>query len=242
VSPTPDPTPAPEPSTTAPGPLDPWPPRWSPRAVVFDCDGLLVDTESEWLATQARYLESHGGEVDEATRRSLTGRSVETVVRTLAGVTGQDPHRAADELMGIHREALTEAVGILPGAVETVRAVAARVPVAVASNSPRDLLDDALEGLGITDVIRTSVCVDDVAEGKPAPDIYREAAARLGVDVSETLAFEDSETGARAARAAGVRLIAVPSIPGQQPVADRTLASLEDPDLHAWIRTWETDR
>lgn len=210
--------------------------------MVFDCDGLLVDTESEWLATQARYLAVHDATIDEAERRALTGRSIETVVRALSAHTGQDPLVAADELMEIHREALSDAVGVLPGAVETVRAVASRVPVAIASNSPRDLLDDAIEGLGIADVVTTSVSVDDVAEGKPAPDIYAEAAARLGADPAETLAFEDSETGARAARAAGLTLIAVPSIPGQEPVADRTLASLEDPDLHTWIRTWETTR
>ncbi|WP_152352211.1 HAD family hydrolase [Brachybacterium subflavum] len=233
---------SPTPSAPDTGPLATWPPRWSPRAVVFDCDGLLVDTESEWLATQARYLAAHHATIDEETRRSLTGRSIETVVRALSARTGQDPYAAADELMVLHREALTDAVAVLPGAVETVRAVAARVPVAIASNSPRDLLDDALEGLGIADVVLTAVSVDDVAEGKPAPDIYVEAARRLGAGVADTLAFEDSETGATAARAAGLPLIAVPSIPGQRPVADRTLASLEDTALHAWIRTWERAR
>ena len=115
-------------------------------------------------------------------------------------------------------------------------------PVAVASNSPRDLLDVKLVGLGIADVVDASIAIEDVDAPKPAPDMYLAAARALGAEPSECLGFEDSETGAEAALAAGLQLIAVPSIPGQDPRAPRRLDSLADPVLATWIAGWESTR
>ena len=103
-------------------------------------------------------------------------------------------------------------------------------------------VDAAIAQIGVADVLDASVSEDDVEHPKPAPDIYRLAAQRLGADPAEALAFEDSETGARAAFDAGLQVIAVPSMPGQSPIAHRTLTALEDPTLQAWIRSWETTR
>ncbi|HEX7349556.1 HAD family phosphatase, partial [Brachybacterium sp.] len=223
-------------------PLDQWPPRWSPAAVIFDCDGLLVDTEGQWVALQDEYLAAHGTALDPATRRRITGRSAELVVIALAEAVGKDPHLVGEELLTAHREHIGESLTPLPGALETLRAIAAVRPVAVASNSPRDMLETKLEGLGIAELLDASIAIEDVAEPKPAPDMYLAAARALGADPADCLGFEDSETGADAARAAGLQLIAVPSIPGQDPQAPRRLASLEDPVLTEWIAGWEARR
>ncbi|MGO1389690.1 MULTISPECIES: HAD family hydrolase [Brachybacterium] len=225
-----------------PSPLDTWPPAWTPAAAIFDCDGLLVDTEGHWVALQDRYLARHGATLDPATRRAITGRAVETVVVTIGEAVGKDPYAVGEELLEEHRQTLGGEIAPIPGALETLRAVAAVRPVAVASNSPRDLLDTTLASLGITDLIDASVSVEDVATPKPAPDMYLTAAAALGADPADCLGFEDSETGAEAALAAGLQLIAVPSIPGQEPRAPRRLDSLADPVLTSWIAGWESLR
>jgi HAD superfamily hydrolase (TIGR01509 family) len=231
-----------EPLTLSSSPLDTWPPRWAPSAVVFDCDGLLVDTEGQWVALQDEYLARHGTALDPVTRREITGRAAELVVLTVAEAVGKDPHLVGEELLAEHREHLGEALVPLPGALETLRAIAAVRPVAVASNSPRDMLDSKLAGLGIAGVIDASIAIEDVARPKPAPDMYLAAARALGAEPADCLGFEDSETGADAARAAGLQLIAVPSIPGQEPLAPRRLTSLADPVLSGWIAGWEPRR
>ena len=126
----------------------------------------------------------------------------------------------------------------MAGAYETVRAAAAVVPVAVASNSPREELQYKIEELGLAEFVTAQVAVEDVQNPKPAPDMYLEAVRLLGADPAECLAFEDSETGAEAALGAGMQLIAVPSLPGQDPRSPRRLTSLEDPVLRDWIAGW----
>ncbi|ATG53991.1 haloacid dehalogenase [Brachybacterium ginsengisoli] len=223
-------------------PLEQWPPRWTPAAVIFDCDGLLVDTEGQWVILQDAYLARHGTALDPATRRTLTGSAAELVIVTLAEAVGKDPHVVGEELLQEHRAHIGETLTPLPGAIEALRAMAAVRPVAVASNSPRDMLDTKLAGLGIADVLDASIAIEDVERPKPAPDMYLAAARALGADPADCLGFEDSETGADAARAAGLQLIAVPSIPGQEPVAPRRLDSLADPVLTDWIAGWEARR
>ncbi|MGO2557100.1 HAD family hydrolase [Brachybacterium sp.] len=231
-----------DPLAPAASPLDQWPPRWAPTAVIFDCDGLLVDTEGQWVALQEEYLARHDVTLDPAIRRQITGRAVEQVVRAIAAAVGKDPYLVGDELTSAHREHVGETLTPLPGALETVRAIAAVRPVAIASNSPREVLDTKLAGLGLTELIDASIGIEDVAEPKPAPDMYLAAARALGADPADCLGFEDSETGADAARAAGLQLIAVPSIPGQDPCAPRRLTSLADPVLAEWISAWESRR
>lgn len=222
----------------APSPLEIWPPVWAPTAVVFDCDGLLVDTEGQWIRMQDAYLHRHGTGFTTAQRREITGRSAEVVLSAIAEKVGKAPETVYDELFAEHRDSLDAEMVPMPGAMETLRAVAAVRPVAVASNSPREMLDVKLAGLGIMDLISASFAIEDVAEPKPAPDLYTAAARALGAAPGECLCFEDSETGAEAALSAGLQLIAVPSIPGQEPQAPRRLNSLEDPVLHAWIASW----
>lgn len=229
-------------ATLPPSPLDAWPPAWAPTAVIFDCDGLLVDTEGHWVSLQDQYLARHGAALDAVTRRAITGRAAEVVVVTIAEAVGKDPMQVGTELMEEHRRTIGDTMAPLPGALETLRAIAAVRPVAVASNSPRDMLETKLVDLGIADIVDAAISFDDVAAPKPAPDMYVAAARVLGADPADCLGFEDSETGADAALAAGLQLIVVPSIPGQEPRAPRRLQSLADPVLTAWITGWESTR
>lgn len=225
-------------------PLSVWPTDWSPRAVVFDLDGTLVNTEAEWVAVQDRYLAAHGTAIDPQVRRDITGRAAEAVVAAIADLVGKDPHVVGAELVDAHRAGMRDRDGFvtLPGALETVRAVAAKRPVAIASNSPREMLDHKLAATGLIDVVDAHLAIEDVALPKPAPDMYRRAAELLGADPADCLAVEDSETGAQAALAAGMNLIAVPSLPGQEPEAHLRLDSLEDAQLQRWIAGWESAR
>ena len=218
-----------------PSELGSWPPAWTPEAVVLDCDGLLVDTESYYLA-------AHGTAFDAATRRAVTARTAEEVVLAVSAAVDKAPDLVAQELMAAHRTADRGPEPIMPGAHALVTALAARVPVAVASNSPRDLLEEKLVGMGLLEVVDAFVGVEDVTSPKPAPDLYVVAAERLGADPARCLAFEDSEVGAVAALGAGMQLIAVPSVSGQQPRAHRTLDSLEDAVLTSWVDGWERRR
>lgn len=225
-----------------PSPLDVWPPAWSPSAVVFDCDGLLINTEARWVALQDAYLARHGAALDDAARHALTGRAAEAVVAALAEQVDKDPALVAEELIAESRDTEDEGDEPMPGALETVRAIAAVRPVAIASNSPREMLDRKLAAAGLLDVVDLTLAIEDVEAPKPAPDIYREGARRLGAAPADSLAFEDSETGAQAARDAGLQLIVVPSVPGQRPRAHRAITSLQDPTLAAWITGWESTR
>src|SRR5690625_6415446 len=93
-----------EPAPLPPSPLDTWPPAWSPSAVVFDFDGLLVDTEAEWIRVQDAYLAMHDVRMDAATRREITGRAAEVVVTAIGALVGKDPQLVGDELLAAHRD------------------------------------------------------------------------------------------------------------------------------------------
>lgn len=230
------------PSFAAPSRLEPWPPVWEPAAVVFDCDGLLVDTEAQWIGIQDAYLARHGKTIDPQLRRELTGRRAELIIQAIADIVGKDFREVGEEFLEAHRADVAEQLSPMPGALDLVRAVAARKPVAVASNSPRELLDPKIAGLGLSDVVDATVAIEDVDEPKPAPDMYAVGARMLGADPAEALALEDSETGSAAALGAGLQLIVVPSIPGQDPAGHLRLTSLEDPTLHAWVESWSRTR
>jgi len=126
-----------------------------------------------------------------------------------------------------------EAPPLMPGAVEAVRAIAARWPVAIASSSNPELIDVVLRASGLAEVVRIAVSSEEVARGKPAPDVYLEAARRLGVAPTRCAAVEDSHNGIRSAKAAGMRVIAIPNVhfpPGEDALAeaDVVLASVAE--------------
>jgi beta-phosphoglucomutase-like phosphatase (HAD superfamily) len=129
----------------------------------------------------------------------------------------------------------------MPGAQSFVAAVSSRVPVAVASNSARRILDQALLRGGFDGGFVVTVSAEEVANPKPMPDVYLAAAAALGFDPEDCLAFEDSEAGATAARSAGLKVICIPASPDQRPTADLVRASLDASDLLRWVKSWPSD-
>ncbi|RJQ80358.1 HAD family phosphatase [Pseudonocardiaceae bacterium YIM PH 21723] len=205
-----------------------------PRAVVFDCDGLLMDTEPCWTIAETELFARYGLPFGPEQKALVIGKSVEQAGQVIASLTGASAAEATDDLVRAVTEIVAAKAEPLPGAVELVARVSALVPVAVASNSVRSMLDVALGRGGFS--FEVSVAADEVASPKPAPDLYLEACRRLGVSPASALAFEDSPTGGRSAQAAGVPLIAVPTLHAFP--ADVVLGSLTDPELLDWVATW----
>lgn len=215
---------------------------WSPRAVVFDCDGMLLDTERVWNETQDVILDRLGTELDAADAQAIVGSTLEDAAAIMARAAGADYERVLVETREEFLAALAADLHLMPGAEAVVAAAAARVPIACASNSWHDALVDKLTRAGLIEHFSALESTDTVERGKPFPDMYAQGAAALGAAPGQTLAFEDSRTGARAAVAAGLRLIAVPSAGEDLSLADLALTSLEDPALLVWIDSWPRTR
>lgn len=211
---------------------------WTPQAVVFDCDGLLLDTESIWGRTQERVIESIGARLHPEDEQTLHGSALDVAAALLAERSGAPEREVIDQLHEVFDRELSAGIHPMPGAVAVVEAAAARVPLGCASNSWLEALEGKLTTGGLREHFTVLHAADTVESPKPAPDMYAAAARDLGVAPHSALALEDSGTGARAAREAGLRLIAVPTSEGEPPVADLTLRSLEQPGLLDWIATW----
>ena len=204
-------------------------------AVVFDLDGVLVDSEPTWHEVRERFVLGHGGRYPEGSAEAMQGMATMEWARYLVdelGV-GLPPERVATLVVDEMADAYTRALPLLPGAVAAVRRVAGRWPLAVASSSPARLIAAVLEAAGIAGVFATTLSTEDVGAGKPAPDVYLTVAGRLGVAPGRCAAVEDSTNGLRAALAAGMRVIAVPTAsyppaPDVLAQADAVLASLDD--------------
>lgn len=200
------------------------------EAVVFDCDGLLLDTEDLWEAGEARLLAAYGHEYTKEERRRLLGVSVADSGRIVADILGM-PDREAEllaELQETCREIILKDARPMPGAEQLVADLEGRYPLGVASNAPSDLVRAALEKTGLIGAFGTVLGDGDVQAGKPAPDLYLLACERLGARPGRSVALEDSPTGAAAARAAGTFVIGIPSEPGATFKADLIAASLEE--------------
>ena len=208
-------------------------------AVVFDCDGLLLDTETCWSRAEASLFADHGFGFGPAEKDLLIGRTLEAACHDMAeyfGEPGTGPELVAELTRRVERE-LGDGVEPLPGAPELVELLAARVPLGVATNSPRALLDAALGRSGLRSTFQVSVAADEVTEPKPAPELYLRAFEMLDANPHHGVALEDSSTGVAAARAAGTFLITVPSQPGKELDGDYVTTSLADPALVEWART-----
>jgi HAD superfamily hydrolase (TIGR01509 family) len=182
-------------------------------AVTFDLDGVLVDSEAVWDEVRRRFTEENGGHWHSGAQRDMMGMSsVEwsRYVRDRLGVQ-MEPEQISEAVANAVAEVYRERLPLLPGAVESVRALAAQWPLGLASSSNRDVIDLVLELAGISDAFEATVSSEEVGSGKPAPDVYLEAARRLEVDPSACAAIEDSTNGLRSARAAGMAVIAVPN-------------------------------
>jgi len=205
------------------------------EAVVFDLDGVIVDSEQVWDDVRERYTRESGGTYTDSAARDMMGMSSVEWSRYMAerlGVPGT-PAEINAAIVERMLERYGEAPPLIPGASEAVRRCAERWPLAVASSSNPELIEVVLRAARLRDLFRVVVSSQEVARGKPAPDVFFEAARRLGVGPPSCAAVEDSENGILAAKAAGMRTIAIPN-PQYPPhddalaTADAVLATIED--------------
>jgi HAD superfamily hydrolase (TIGR01509 family) len=197
-------------------------------AVVFDLDGVLVDSEHVWDEARRALAAERGGRWNDRASRDMMGMSSLEWSRYMHDVIGlqESPEEISAEVVRRLQAIYREQLPLLPGAVEAVDRLAARWPLAVASSSNRELIDLVLELSGLESRFRVTVSSEEVARGKPAPDVYLEAARRLGVEAGRCAAIEDSENGIRSAKAAGMRVLAIPN--PQFPPADEALSQGDD--------------
>jgi HAD superfamily hydrolase (TIGR01509 family) len=194
-------------------------------AVVFDLDGLLIETEEVWDEVREALVRERGGRWTEAAQRDMMGMSSREWSQYIHDELGleESPEKINDLVVERMAERYREHLPLLPGAVEAVERIAARWPLAVASSSNRPLIDLVLELSGLARQFRATVSSEEVPRGKPAPDVYLEAARRLGVAPELTAAVEDSEAGIRAASTAGMRVVVIPN--RSFPPSDEALAA-----------------
>jgi HAD superfamily hydrolase (TIGR01509 family) len=204
-------------------------------AVVFDCDGVLLDSEAAWTRAETRLFARYGKTYGAEEKRLLIGGSLPETGRALEELL--DRRRGANaliaELIELAAEEFAGRLDPMPGALDLIAELRGRRPLAVASNSHRHLVDLALGGSNIADAFDAIVASDEVPRPKPAPDLYLEACRRLGATPGSTVAIEDSPRGAAAARAAGLFVIGIPYLPDLPVEADLTARSLEDPTVRA---------
>ncbi len=201
-------------------------------AAVFDMDGLLLDTEPLWAAAEADLLARRGLPYTAADAAATHGRSVADVIAIYAArMGGVDPAVLEAELMDLAEARYVAGPALMPGALALVQALHGRLPLAVASNTASSLVRGALERAGLLSAFETVASGADLGRGKPHPAVYLAACAALGVAPARAVAFEDSPTGVRSARDAGLAVVGVPERDGVDLAAEGAflvLGSLRD--------------
>ena len=207
-------------------------------AVIFDLDGVIVDSEIWWDEVRAAFAAERGVTWTEDDRLSVMGANSRQWSATMRDRLRLD--EPADRIEraivdGVVARYRREGAPRIEGAAEAVRRIGEQWPVAVASSAHREVIDAALDGVGLTGVLRVVVSSDEVPRGKPEPDVYLEAARRLGADPVRCLVVEDSYNGVRAAKAAGMTCVLVPNrsippAPGTHELADAVIERLADLD------------
>jgi HAD superfamily hydrolase (TIGR01509 family) len=184
-----------------------------PDAVIFDLDGVLVDSEQLWNESKEAFVRAAGGRWRDDAPDAMIGMSSpewSAYIRDELGVR-RAPEAINREVVAMMERRLGEELPLLPGAISTVRALEARWRLGLASSANREIIDLVLEISGLSDAFAATVSSEEVSRGKPAPDVYLEAARRVGVDPARCVAIEDSASGIRAGVAAGMAVIAVPN-------------------------------
>ncbi len=205
------------------------------EAVVFDLDGVLIDSEQVWDEVRRDYVAARGGRWDEAATLTMMGMSApewSAYLRDALGVPGDPAEISADVAEGVLTRYRAH-LPLLPGAVAAVERLAARWPLGLASSSNRSVIDTVLAVSGLGRHFAVTVSSEEVARGKPAPDVYLAAVAGLGAEAARCTAVEDSANGLRSAAAAGLRVVAVPNphfppAPDALALADAVVAGLDD--------------
>jgi HAD superfamily hydrolase (TIGR01509 family) len=211
-------------------------------AAVFDLDGVLIQTEEIWDEVRERLAREQGGNYDSAAQRAMMGMSSPEWSRYMHEHVGlpESPDEIAAEVVARMAARYRERLPLIDGAVGAVERLGARWPLGVASSSNRPLIDLVLELSGLGRFFRATVSSEEVARGKPAPDVYLEACRRLGVAPTHAAAIEDSHAGIGSARSAGMRVIAIPNPafpPGDEALAeaDVVLGSLTELTVEAVV-------
>jgi len=207
----------------------------SVEAVVFDLDGVLIDSEHVWDEARQELARERGGRWTDTASRDMMGMSSLEWSRYMHEVIGvpDPPEEISAEVVRRLERIYRDELPLFDGAVEAVERLAARWPLGLASSSNRELIDLVLELSGMDRLFRATVSSEAVPRGKPAPDVYLEAARRLSVSPQRCAAVEDSENGIHSAKAAGMRVLAIPN-PHYPPnenaltAADAVLDSLAD--------------
>jgi HAD superfamily hydrolase (TIGR01509 family) len=205
------------------------------EAVVFDLDGVLLDSEQVWDEVREELVKERGGRWHDRAQTEMMGMSSIEWSRYMHDELGvPDPPReiSADVVRRLE-EVYRKRLPLIDGAHEAVERLAARWPLGLASSSNREVIDLVLDLSGLARFFRVTVSSEEVPRGKPEPDVYLEAARGLGVPPERCAAVEDSHNGIRSAKAAGMRVIAIPNQhypPGEQALAlaDVTLSSLAE--------------
>jgi HAD superfamily hydrolase (TIGR01509 family) len=209
-------------------------------AVVFDLDGVLIDSEQLWDEVREELARERGGRWHEHAQADMMGMSSPEWSRYMHETIGlsEPADRIAAEVVRRMEERYRSALPLLPGAREAVERIAARRPLGLASSSNRPLIDLALDLSGLAPFFRVTVSSEEVQRGKPAPDVYLEACRRLDVAPARAAAIEDSRNGILSAVAAGMRVVAIPNRhfpPDEETLAQAVvvLESLDDlsPDV-----------
>ena len=204
-------------------------------AVIFDLDGVLVDTEHVWDDARKELARERGRPWPEDASRAMMGMSSLEWSRYMHEVVGlpEPPEEISAEVVRRLQDIYRRELPLFDGAVSAVERLAKHWPLGLASSSNRELIDLVLELAGLAEYFRATVSSEEVPRGKPAPDVYLEAARRLGVQPDRCAAVEDSENGIRSAKAAGMRVLAIPNAlyaPADDALAlaDDALASLDE--------------
>jgi HAD superfamily hydrolase (TIGR01509 family) len=210
------------------------------EAVIFDMDGVILDSETAWHEVRRDFVAEHGGSWTEDDQRAVMGaNSVQWAehIRRRFGVP-LATEEVVDRVVQRLGARFSRKLPLLPGAVEAVQRMATRYPLGLASSSPRGVIDLVLQASGLSGCFRAWISSDEVQGGKPRPDVYLAACKLVGVQPANAAAVEDSANGLRAAHAAGLAVVAVPNAafppePEALELADLVIARVADLDPSA---------
>jgi HAD superfamily hydrolase (TIGR01509 family) len=182
------------------------------EAVVFDLDGVIIDSEEVWEEVRRAYVAEYGREFLPDTQDRMMGMSTGEWSAHLAGEVGvpRTAEQVAADVLGRMAERYRTTLPLIPGSVEAVRRLGEQFTLGLASSSARLLIDQVLSSAGLTDAFAVTLSTEEVPRGKPAPDVYLAAAEKLGLSPAACVAVEDSSNGLRSAGAAGMAVVAVP--------------------------------
>ena len=205
------------------------------EAVVFDLDGVIVDSEHVWDEVREQLARERGGRWHDRAQTDMMGMSSPEWSRYMHDVIGltESPAEIDEEVVRRMLERYAERLPLIDGAVDAVARLAASFRLGLASSSNRPVIDDVLDVSGLASLFGATVSSEEVARGKPAPDVFLEAARRLDVPAGRCAAVEDSGNGIRAAHAAGMRVLAIPNLRYPPPddalaLADVVLGSIDE--------------